>query len=143
MSEDILRAHNYRFVKILNKFWIMKEEKIHVDFRNRTLKIEVNGIGFWQEEFFVVFIPSLGVSAYGTSMEEAKENLNEEVAVFSTDLWHGGKKWALNHLKSLGWEKGDYFNKRYVHLSETTYEDIIKEFGLDKNTEFENIPVLA
>lgn len=66
-----------------------------------------------QGEFWVSIIPSLNVSGYGESEEDANESLKENLQVFCEDLFSISDTQRRSELKKLGWEPNKFFKKRY------------------------------
>jgi hypothetical protein len=75
--------------------------------------VKVNAITGQDGEFWVSIIPSLNVSGYGNSKEEAQESLNHHMKTF----WDELKKLKMNKrdlmLKKLGWSNKFYAKKQY------------------------------
>lgn len=87
-----------------------EEETISMS-RNK-LSISVNTISGKDAGFYVIIAPSLNVSGYGKTFEEAKESFDENIIVFGEDLNTLSLRERFEYLKSLGWTKSKYFKKR-------------------------------
>lgn len=112
-----------------------------------TLKVskqkgKVNGrlqlIILEEGKHLILYLPALEISAYGDNYQEAhgmlKEALDDcfgQLIKLSDDEIHA-------ELKKLGWNKKKHF-RRVVNLSDTTFEDIKKQFGLDEDSDLRQI----
>lgn len=72
-------------------------------------KIEVKGrltlIKFKKDGFWIAYIPSLNISAYGEDIQEAMTMLRESMDDFSTALFESGKEASMKELSELGWKQ--------------------------------------
>tara|TARA_R110000868_G_scaffold355726_1_gene617287 strand:+ start:3740 stop:4105 length:366 start_codon:yes stop_codon:yes gene_type:complete len=119
----------------------MIKENIKIDIKSKRLTATLKGIGFKEGEYFIIYIPSLNVSGYGVTEQEANELVKITLENFSEELFKMNENKIFEQLKSLGWQKNRIFNKRMSNLSETTFEDIIKEFNLPKETKLQEMPI--
>ncbi|WP_336126909.1 hypothetical protein [Mesoflavibacter sp. CH_XMU1422-2] len=119
----------------------MKKETINIDHRKKVFKAQLNGIGFKEGDYHIIYLPSLQISAYGDSIREANDMMKISLNEFSENLLKLNENQINLILKDLGWSKAKFFNKRLVHLSETTFDDIKKEFNLPEDTQVEKIPI--
>lgn len=119
----------------------MRKERINIDYKKKIFKAQLNGVGFKEGDSHIIYLPSLQISSYGESMEEANEMMKISLNEFSENLLQLNELKINSILKQLGWEKAKFFNKRLVHLSETTFEDIKKEFNLPDDTQVQKIPI--
>ena len=60
---------------------------------------------------------------------------------FSKDIIRLKEDEIQNILSNLGWKRNQYFKKRMVNLSETTFDDIKKQFNLPDETEVEQMSI--
>ncbi|TXD84433.1 hypothetical protein ESY86_05030 [Subsaximicrobium wynnwilliamsii] len=119
----------------------MKKETINIDHRKKIFKAQLNGVGFKEGDAHIIYLPSLQISSYGECIEEANEMMKISLNEFSENLLQLDELKINSILKQLGWEKAKFFDKRLVHLSETTFEDIKKEFNLPDDTQVQKIPI--
>lgn len=119
----------------------MRKETINIDYRKKIFKAKLNGIGFKEGDSHIIYLPSLQISSYGDTIKEANEMMKISLKEFSENLLELNENKINSILKQLGWEKTKFFNKRLVHLSETTFEDIKKEFNLPDDTQVQKIPI--
>ncbi|MDD3723148.1 MAG: hypothetical protein PHW92_11825 [Lutibacter sp.] len=119
----------------------MEKETLNIDLRNKTLRAQLNGIAFKEKDSHIIYLPSLQLSAYGDNFKEANEMVKATVHEFSKNLLELPENKINSILKDLGWIKHKFFKKRMSNLSETTFEDIKKEFNLPDNTPVERIPI--
>lgn len=119
----------------------MEKEIINIDLRNKTLKAHLTGIAFKEDNSHIIYLPSLQLSAYGDSLKEANEMIKISIHEFSKNLLQLPESKINSILKDLGWLRHKFFKKRLSNLSETTFDDIKKEFNLPENTLVERIPI--
>ncbi|XLS28989.1 hypothetical protein ACJD0Z_17550 [Flavobacteriaceae bacterium M23B6Z8] len=119
----------------------VSKENISIDLRKKLFKAEVMGIHFKEGEHDILYIPSLQISAYGSNIEEADQMAKESMINFFKDISNLNESEVYKVLKDLGWNRVKYFKKKLTHLSETTFEDIKKEFNLPDDTRVEKIPI--
>jgi hypothetical protein len=117
----------------------MKKETLSIS-KNR-IKGSLNGVGFKEADSHIVYIPSLELSAYGDSIKEAQEMMKIVLNEFSKNLLSLNNDKIQDILSSLGWERNQYFKKRMINLSETTFDDIKKQFNLPDETEVEQLSI--
>ncbi|WP_336092492.1 hypothetical protein [Leeuwenhoekiella sp. CH_XMU1409-2] len=114
--------------------------------RKDTIKLnpsegKVNGkfqiINFWEGDFFILYIPSLQMSSYGKDEKEAHLMMRETLQDFFESLnIKKGTDLFYKTMRELGWSRDRYFKKKLsVDLSDTTYDDIKKEFNLPDDVE--------
>jgi len=119
----------------------MRKETLNIDFNKKIFKAKLTGIGFMEGNSHIVYLPSLQISAYGDSIEEANDMINISLKEFSENLLELSETKINDVLHKLGWEKSKFFKKRMTNLSETTFDDIKKEFNLPDNTAVQRIPI--
>ncbi len=64
-------------------------------------------------EYWVSILPSLNVSGYGKTEEEALENLKENSDLFWQDIYSLGEIGRNAELKKLGWTVNRIFKKKF------------------------------
>src|SRR5690606_25906698 len=64
-------------------------------------------------DHWIVIIPSLNVSGYGDTEDEAIKDIEYNIKVFCDDLLSLDRIQMNIELKKMGWVKDKYFNKRY------------------------------
>lgn len=112
----------------------MQKESIKMNHNSRRFNAILHGVGFKDGDFHIIYIPSLELSAYGDTVDEAHEMMKETLRVFPEDLFNCSQIEAENMLSGLGWKQEKYFPKRLVNLSTTIFEDIKKQFHLPEST---------
>lgn len=119
----------------------MKKESLNINIKKQTLKGNFSAIAFKEGETQIVYIPSLQLSSYGDTLDEAREMMEKVLHDFSKNLVTLPEAKVNSILTNLGWKKDSIFKKRMTNLSETTFDDIIKEFNLPKDTPVQEIPI--
>ena len=117
----------------------MKKETLSIS-KNR-IKGSLSGVGFREADSHIIYIPSLELSAYGDSIKEAHQMMKVVLNEFSKNILSLKDDEIQNVLSDLGWERNQYFKKRMVNLSETTFDDIKKQFNLPDETEVEQMSI--
>lgn len=87
-------------------------------------------VHFMEEDTHIVYLPSLNMSGYGDTIEEAQELLNTSVGTYFKDLIRLPHYAIFKELQKYGWQRDSIFKKKMKNLSNTTYEDIKKQFNI-------------
>jgi len=117
----------------------MKEETLNIT--KTRIKGKVNAVGFNEGSSHIIYVPSLQLSSYGDSIKEAHDMIKIVLGQFSKDILALSEDKTQNVLSELGWKHTKYFKKRMVNLSETTFDDIKKQFNLPDETEVEQMSI--
>ncbi|MDQ7949203.1 MAG: hypothetical protein REI78_02045 [Pedobacter sp.] len=103
---------------------------------DQSLQGQLNSIEFKDHGSHIVFIPSLNLSAYGDSQEEAHAMMKDIVLKdFCDTLMHQSFEKIISDLKELGWSQSPFFKKE---LSKTAYVDkqgLLKDLNVSEHTE--------
>ena len=118
---------------------LMKKETLNIT--KTRIKGQFSGVAFAEGNSHIVYIPSLQLSSYGDSIKEAREMMEIVLVKFSKDVLALSEDKVQNVLSKLGWKRTQYFKKRMVNLSETTFDDIKKQFNLPDETEVEEMSI--
>lgn len=78
-----------------------------------SLSIRVNLISGKDGDFWVFISPSLNVSGYGKTIDEAKASFDENMEVFSDDITRASSSERNNILRQLGWKQKRYMKKQF------------------------------
>ena len=108
------------------------KESISLDISN----IEVRGIAFKDDQYSIIYIPSLEISAYGRNLKQAKKMLEIQLDEFSENLFKLPALRIHQEFKRLGWKRDKFF-KRKLNI------DIRKQYNLPKDTPIKQIPITA
>ena len=94
-----------------------KQDNSHV---TETLKVTAKGLkGMLQSftgqsgDYWVSIIPSLNVSGYGPTEDEAREDLAYNFDIMCQDLFSVDALKRFKYLKDLGWEHSKIFKKQF------------------------------
>lgn len=113
----------------------MNKESLKINVKQRKFNAELQAIAFMDGNSHIIYIPSLELSAYGESFEEAHEMMKENLHVFSEDMFECSDQEVDAILSELGWKKEKFFPKRRINLSNTTFKDIKKQFNLPETAQ--------
>lgn len=80
-----------------------------------------------QGDYIVSIIPTLNVSGYGVSEQDAVNSLKESLYVFLIDLFQLPQTQRLRELVRLGWRNEQVFKRRFSN-SFTNTDDLIQNF---------------
>lgn len=78
-----------------------------------NLKIRVNISSGQQGDTWVVYSPSLEISGYGASKQEAQETFKIEIEELGASLMNMTPVEQTKVLRALGWKKSRYFKKQF------------------------------
>lgn len=113
----------------------MKENEIineELRFTPKKVHFQVFTITGKEGEYFIRFAPSLNVSGYGKTMNEALESFKHNFDVFLDDMLELKIKERDKYLISLGFKKVAFKNKNYSNV-------FIDSDGAIKGLELEDI----
>lgn len=119
-------------------------EFIRIKPSNEHVKGCFNVYGFDEGDHKILYAPSLELSAYGTTEDEAKEMFKVSINTFFEDfLKEHGVEALYAELKKMGWTQKKYHKKQLVNLSKTTFEDIRKEFNLPEDAPYQQMEMVV
>ncbi|MEZ0543126.1 hypothetical protein [Fibrella arboris] len=113
-----------------------QSDTLTIDFSNRSITGVLNSYRFEDNGFIVTYIPSLGLSAYGQTVEEANEMMIHDVIndFFKTII--GMPPVAVfEELNNLGWistKITEFKNQAFIDE-----EGILRNFDLPQDTPIE------
>lgn len=87
-----------------------EEETISIS--RKKVVIRVNTISGKQGDHYVALSPSIHVSGYGKTLDDAIKSFDISMDAFVEDLNSVPLNEAIEYLKSLGWTSQKYFKKR-------------------------------
>lgn len=112
--------------------------KIHRSKNKSKLKGEFNGLMVKEDKYFVFYIPSLQITSYGDSPEEAEHNMvNVYLPQLCEDLFSLPVSEMMKELLKLGWNKSPYFNNELSKVSYVDKDGALKELAVDQTTQVE------
>lgn len=115
----------------------MKEvqEYLKVNSKQKKGKARLRLVEFIDNGYYIVYIPSLKLSAYGNSKQEAREMMGDVVLDdFFENLTAQPEIVALEFLKELGWKKSPIFPKELSFATHVDTDGILKNFNLSEST---------
>ena len=86
--------------------------KEEIQLSSAKLSIKINAICGKDGDHWVEISPSINVSGYGDTPEEAKESFEHNINLFAEDLFSVKPSERIEYLKSIGWEQTKFFKKR-------------------------------
>lgn len=94
----------------------MEDLKETIRINGTKVTINVFAIAAKDGEYFIKIAPSLNISAYGESKEDAEKAFHENFAQFIQDIRTLKKPELEAYLYSLGWSKERLRNKNFSHV---------------------------
>jgi len=111
----------------------MKEEVIKMDFKKVSIHGEFAVVTFMNDGSNIYFIPSLNISGYGDTPQDAEDMANESLKDFLDALLLFGEEKSLEELYKLGWKKNTSY-KQMLSLAFVGKEGFWKELDLPEQT---------
>ena len=96
-----------------------------------ALEAELKVIVGKDHEQWVCIAPSINVSGYGNSVEEAKESFTHNIETFMEDLFKLKTDMRNKYFKSLGWKQDIFFKRRYSNAFVDT-DGILQNLEMSK-----------
>lgn len=94
------------------------------------VELEVLGLKFKQSDTVFIYIPSLNISGYGSTFEEAEAMIEFSLDQFSEELMSlKNQSEITEYLSTLGW-KQEFFKKKNFSHAYIDKEGALKDFGL-------------
>lgn len=115
----------------------MKEiqESLNIDIKHKRGKGIFRIVEFKDHSHYIVYIPSLKLSAYGNSPEEARNMMGDIVLEdFFENLLAQSESVIFDHFKGLGWTKSTIFPKLLSNDVHVDTDGILKNFNLSSDT---------
>ncbi|HLW33877.1 MAG TPA: hypothetical protein VKX40_16570 [Aequorivita sp.] len=81
--------------------------------KNGSIGATLNILTGKQGDYFLHYCPSLEISGYGRTVDEAVELIKSELEIFCEDLFEMNQKEREQYLISLGFKKEKFHNKNF------------------------------
>lgn len=94
------------------------------------IKIRVTAFKWKQDDTYFVYVPSLEISSYGNTKEEAVDMMNFSLNEFGMDLKNIGRKNSEVVLSKLGWKQQAFATKNFSHAY-IDKDGVIQNLGLE------------
>lgn len=114
----------------------MKSNKLNTE-KSESLRISSSGMNLTirvfdavDGDFYILYSPSLNISGYGKTMEEAEESFKVSIDAFALDIKNLSPKNREIVLSKLGWHKEKFKQKNYSHAY-IDKEGVLQNLGLD------------
>jgi len=108
---------------------------LNIDFKKKSAKGRLSIKLFKNDSFWIGYIPSLNISSYAKTYEEAHEFLLSVYLKEYLQNAFNSPSQAIEELKSLGWERNSIFKKKFTVESYVDKDGFLKEFDLPIGTE--------
>lgn len=114
------------------------QNKLFINFPNKHIKATLSTYIFEDHGFMIYYIPSLNLSAYGDSVEEAKAMMVDTVLPdLLTDMIIKPRFEVFEHLGKLGWLAIDRASEKFENTAYVDKEGILRNFDLPIDTPIE------
>ncbi|HXI01052.1 MAG TPA: hypothetical protein VNI52_12355 [Sphingobacteriaceae bacterium] len=115
----------------------MKEikETLKINYKQKRGKGIFRLMGFEDHGHHIVYIPSLNLSAYGATPEEAQAMMGDVVLEdFFETLFEQPENSIFDHLRKLGWQKSPLYPKELSNNAHVDRNGILNDFNLSTET---------
>lgn len=114
----------------------MSNKQEYLKLGNKAIKGLVKSVSFQEGEFMIIYIPSLNLSSYGKTKEDAVDMMKSAVLPdFCHSLLNKPKALVFSELKKLGWNRNMIFEKDLSKNAHIDKQGILREFDLSEDTE--------
>ncbi len=111
-------------------------DSIHINFDKQRVTGRLTTHYFIDNGHHICYIPSLGVTSYGESEQEALERMMHDIVDdLFTNLVELSPDKADIELQRMGWQKNKWFGKRFLAKSFIDKDGVLKNFNLPAGTE--------
>jgi len=117
---------------------IIEKEVLNIDLKKLNMAGKVRVFDFMDEGHHISYIPSLNLSGYGDTKQEALDLLMKHVVKdFFEGLLTLSESQINEELKKLGWERSHFLNREFSksYLDE---DGVLREFNLPAETQIES-----
>ncbi len=111
-----------------------RKEFLKINFSSGEVKAGLYTYDFKDNEHIITYIPSLNLSAYGSTVEEANERLEEVLDDYFENLVELPERHASDELKKYGWSRDKIFKKKFEKSAYVDRDGILKNFNLSEDT---------
>jgi hypothetical protein len=113
----------------------MEQEYIKINFKKKVSDTVVKFFGFREGENYVIYAPSLDLSAYGSNKQEALAMFKVSLDELFNSLFNLSEAEIVKELSKFGWKRNRFLKKRFFSTSFVNKDGILKDFNLPKETE--------
>ncbi|MBE8714105.1 hypothetical protein [Sphingobacterium hungaricum] len=114
------------------------KEILNLDFSKRQLNGKLKAFNFLEGGETMLYIPSLELSAYGDTLDEANDMMKNHVFTsFIDSIFEENEAYVYEALEELGWIRNARLKNSLSKISNLTGIDILEDFDLPSNTVIE------
>jgi len=96
---------------------------------------QLNSIEFVNDGYYIIYLPSLNLSAYGKNHAEALYMMDKVVMPdFFKNLLDLSDREIIEELSKFGWEKSQFFKLELSKAAHIDKEGILRDFELSEDT---------
>jgi|GEM_PF-1261993 len=121
----------------ISRVFTMKEieETLSISYTHKRGKGILRLVEFQDNGHYIVYVPSLNLSAYGNTFDEAFQMMSDVVIEdFFENLLERPEKIVYDHLSNLGWHKSSTDSQGLSNSVHVDTEGILKNFNLSADT---------
>ena len=111
-------------------------EKLQINKSKKIITGEIKAFNIKDGSKIVIYVPSLNISGYGSSFEQAIDMLKEIIDDYFRELVKLKPENISIELKKYGWEK-TIFHKRFEQKVFIDKDGVLKNFELPEDTKIE------
>jgi len=112
-------------------------QSIKVDKKKATIKATFKSFNIKDGKYFVAYIPSLDMTGYGDSENEAVDMLKDVMDDFFSDLIKLSLSDIDKELAKYGWNHSKIFKKQFSNRAHVDKGGVLKGFEMPKDTPIE------
>lgn len=109
--------------------------KISIKKHGKSLKGNFNSIEFVDHGSYIVFLPSLNLSSYGDTPQEAQQMMETSLKDWVENMMSLKSEEVITELKKHGWQQSPFFPKQLSRTAYINKEGVLKDFELPQDTE--------
>lgn len=116
-----------------------QKEFLKINRNSGQARVGVYIVSFMDGDQHIVFIPSLNLTSYGDTLEEAKLMMRETTVDYLKELLQASEALVNAELGKYGWKRERHFKKRFNNdRPPVDRRSIIQTFGLPEETKIES-----
>ncbi|GAB4042067.1 type II toxin-antitoxin system HicB family antitoxin [Spirosoma jeollabukense] len=114
------------------------QNKLTIDYGRGMIKGTFSIYTFEDNGFIVHYIPSLNLSAYGDTEQEASEMLKDAILPdFCQKLFAASRPKSFEHLSKLGWSAVSRESDKFENTAYVDRNGVLRNFDLPEDTPIE------
>lgn len=108
---------------------------LNIDFKKKLIKGTLSTKLFKSGDFWIAYVPSLDISSYAETPEEAQKFLFDIYLTDYFDAIMDNPTDGVIELEEMGWKRNSILKKQFVSESYVDKNGFLKDFDLPEDTE--------